>query len=381
MESTKADVPTPWDEAEGLADAAGRAMRAQLVLLSPPDVDVGTTPSDVVYTENKLRLLHYRPLADARAGTPVLVVYALINKPYILDLQDDRSVVRSLLSRGLDVYLIDWGVPSDADRHLTLADYVDGYIDRSVDAVREMSGHDRVSVLGYCMGGTLSVMYAALHPEKVRNLLVMAAPIKGDTGEGLLHIWSRPEHFDVDRVVDALGNVPAEFFNLGYNILEPVLNNAGKVARLMDIVDDEEAVRNYLRMERWVGDGIPVAGETLRQFVKDVYQRDALVGGTMRVGGRRVDLGRIDMPVLSIIGERDHLVPPSSSRPLNGLVGSDDKDMFVLDAGHIGLSVGSRAHRELWPKVADWLRARSDPPRRGGRGAHGGAREGAARGE
>jgi len=380
MESTKADVPTPWDEAEGLADAAGRAMRAQLVLLSPPDVDVGTTPSDVVYTENKLRLLHYRPLADARAGTPVLVVYALINKPYILDLQDDRSVVRSLLSRGLDVYLIDWGVPSDADRHLTLGDYVDGYIDRCVDVVRERSGHDKVSVLGYCMGGTLSVLYAALHPDKVRNLLVMAAPIRGDTGEGLLHTWSRRGNFDVDRVVDALGNVPAEFFNLGYNILEPVLNNVGKVARLMDIVDHEDAVRNYLRMERWVGDGIPVAGETLRQFVKDVYQEDRLVGGTMHVGGRRVDLGRIRMPVLSIIGERDHLVPPSSSRPLNDLVGSKDRSMYVFDAGHIGLSVSARAHKELWPKVAGWLEARSDPPQ-GARGGRPRGRRGAAGGE
>ena len=380
MESTKADVPTPWDEAEGLADAAGRAMRAQLVLLSPPDVDVGTTPSDVVYTENKLRLLHYRPLADARAGTPVLVVYALINKPYILDLQDDRSVVRSLLSRGLDVYLIDWGVPSDADRHLTLGDYVDGYIDRCVDVVRERSGHDKVSVLGYCMGGTLSVLYAALHPDKVRNLLVMAAPIRGDTGEGLLHIWSRRGNFDVDRVVDALGNVPAEFFNLGYNILEPVLNNVGKVARLMDIVDHEDAVRNYLRMERWVGDGIPVAGETLRQFVKDVYQEDRLVGGKMHVGGRRVDLRRIRMPVLSIIGERDHLVPPSSSRPLNDLVGSKDRSMYVFDAGHIGLSVSARAHKELWPKVAGWLEARSDPPQ-GARGGRPRGRRGAAGGE
>jgi len=174
--------------------------------------------------------------------------------------------------------------------------------------------------------------------------------------------------------------VPAEFFNLGYNILEPVLNNVGKVARLMDIVDHEDAVRNYLRMERWVGDGIPVAGETLRQFVKDVYQEDRLVGGTMHVGGRRVDLGRIRMPVLSIIGERDHLVPPSSSRPLNDLVGSKDRSMYVFDAGHIGLSVSARAHKELWPKVAGWLEARSDPPQ-GARGGRPRGRRGAAGGE
>ena len=213
------------------------------------------------------------------------------------------------------------------------------------------------------MGGTLSVMYAALHPGRVRNLVIMAAPVDAETDDGLLHIWSRREWYDADKVVDTLGNVPADFMNLGYNILEPVLNTVGKVVHLMDIIDDEEAVRNYFRMERWIADGIPMAGETFRQFLKDIYQENLLIKNRMRLAGRRVDLRRIDMPLLLIMGESDHLVPPAATRPLLDAVSSTDRTARELKAGHIGLSVGSRAHRELWPEVAAWIAARSDAPR------------------
>jgi polyhydroxyalkanoate synthase len=354
----------PRGELDALASMSDRAMRAYSLLMDPPNVDVGTTPSEVVYREDKLSLLHYLPLREgAVVSPPVLVVYALINKPYILDLQPDRSVVRALLDAGLDVYMIDWGTPTPGDLGLTLGDYVDGYIDRCVDVVARISGAERVNLFGYCMGGTLSVMYAALHPERVRNLIIMAAPVDADTDDGLLHIWSRREWYDADRIVDTLGNVPADFINLGYNILDPLMNNMGKVIHLMDIIDDEEAVLNFFRMERWIGDGIPVAGESFRQFIKDIYQDNLLVMGRMRLDGRRVDLRRIDMPLLLIIGERDHLVPPASTRPLLDAVSSTDKESREIRAGHIGLSVGSRAHRELWPGVAEWLATRSDDPR------------------
>jgi polyhydroxyalkanoate synthase len=138
-------------------------------------VEVGGTPSEVVYTENKLELLHYKPEEagiepEETHDVPILIVYALINKPYILDLQAERSVVRRLLEAGHDVYLIDWNEPSRMDQHLTLDDYVNRYIDNCVDVVRERSGQDAINVLGYCMGGTMSVMYSALHGEKVNKL-------------------------------------------------------------------------------------------------------------------------------------------------------------------------------------------------------------------
>jgi len=347
-----------------LAGASDRAARALSIMLDPPHVDVGTTPSEVVRTEDKLRLLHYLPLKEGPAvSPPVLVVYALINRPYILDLQPDRSVVRALLERGHDVYLIDWGSPSPGDSSLTLSDYVDGYIDRCVDAVLDRSGAPSLTLFGYCMGGTFSVMYAALHPERVRNLVIMAAPVDAATDDGLLHIWSRREWYDADKIVDALGNVPAEFMNLGYNLLQPELNNVGKFVHLTDIVDDDEAVRNYLRMEKWVADGIPMAGETFRQFLKDIYQENLLIKNRMRLAGRVVDLKRIGMPLLLVMGRRDHLVPPAASRPLLDAVASTDKESKEIEAGHIGLSVGSRAHRELWPAVAEWISKRSDAMR------------------
>ena len=352
------------DDAVGPEDLAGmtdRAMKALSIMLNPPHVDVGTTPSVVVHTEDKLRLLHYLPLKEGGpASPPVLVVYALINRPYILDLQPDRSVVRALLERGHDVYLIDWGSPSAGDSSLTLADYVDGYIDRCVGAVLERSGVPRLTLFGYCMGGTLSVMYAALHPENVRNLVIMAAPVDADTDDGLLHIWSRREWYDADKIVDTLGNVPADFMNLGYNILDPLLNNVGKLVHLTEIVDNDDAVANYLRMEKWVADGIPMAGETFRQFLKDIYQENRLIKNRMRLGDRTVDLRAIDMPLLLVMGSRDHLVPPAATRPLLEAVASTDKESKEIEAGHIGISVGGRAHRELWPAVSEWIMNRSD---------------------
>ena len=352
------------DDAVGPEDLAGmtdRAMKALSIMLNHPHVDVGTTPSVVVHTEDKLRLLHYLPLKEGGpASPPVLVVYALINRPYILDLQSDRSVVRALLERGHDVYLIDWGSPSAGDSSLTLADYVDGYIDRCVDAVLERSGAPRLTLFGYCMGGTLSVMYAALHPGRVRNLVIMAAPVDAETDDGLLHIWSRKEWYDADKIVDALGNVPADFMNLGYNILDPILNNVGKLVHLTEIVDDDKAVANYLRMEKWVADGIPMAGETFRQFLKDIYQENLLIKNRMRLGDRTVDLRAIDMPLLLVMGSRDHLVPPAATRPLLDAVSSTDKESKEIEAGHIGISVGGRAHRELWPAVSEWITKRSN---------------------
>lgn len=353
-------------------EAAGRWLRASAelatrtgdflrVIQDPPEVDVGETPCDVVHRDNKMRLLRYRPLVQSRqVRTPVVITYALVNKPTILDLQPDRSVVRALLKQGLDVYLIDWGTPSELDQGLTLEDHVSRYMHDSVRRAMELSDAPDVTLLGYCMGGTMSVMFAAFHPDLVRNLILMAAPLdfSGDDG-GLLWKWSRPEHFDVDRFVDATGNVAPEFLNSGYQYLRPVENTVGKFHGFWQMAGDDSAVENFLRMEKWVNDGIPVPRETYRQFIKDVYQENRLSEGLMILGRRRVDLGTITMPILALVGEHDHLVPKGATLRILDRLPSTDTTVFDERAGHIGLSVGSRSHRVMWPKVAEWIIERS----------------------
>jgi len=333
--------------------------KAISILTNPPEVDVGITPADIVYRLNDIKLLHYKPLTNTQEPVPILIIYALINKPYILDLQPDRSVVKFLLKNGYDVYLIDWGEPRENDHLLKVDDYVNNFIDKIVNIILEDKGINQLTILGYCMGGTLSTMYTALHPDKVKNLMVMAAPIYFDTDESLLHVWARPEYFDVDRVVDSFGNIPPEFLNGGYLFLDPIGNLYSKYIKFLENVNNDAFVRMFLRMEKWINDGIPLAGETFREFLRKGYQQNQLVQNKWKLNGRTVNLKKITMPVLNIVGSFDDLVPPTASKPFLDYVGSYDKKELIMPTGHIGLSVSSKSHRDLWPQVVEWLRPRS----------------------
>jgi len=342
-----------WTDAVETSDDIPDAME------TASEVEVGQTPSEVVYEENKLELLHYRPEEagiepEQTHETPILIVYALINKPYILDLQPDRSVVRRLLEAGHDVYLVDWNEPSRLDQHLTLEDYVTRYIDNCVDVVRERSGKDAINVLGYCMGGTMSTMYAALYPEKVNALGLMAAGLCFENTGGILEQWGSEEYYDPDLVTETFGNVPADFLDVGFALMDPVDNYVSKYIRFAENVGDEEFVENFSRMEQWLDEGIDVAGAAYDQFLEDVYQENKLYKNELYLGDRHVDIGDIDMPVLQIIGEYDHLIPAGASKPFNDVVGSDDVTTIEYATGHIGLSVSSSSHAEVWPEVSEW---------------------------
>ncbi|MDS0260349.1 class III poly(R)-hydroxyalkanoic acid synthase subunit PhaC [Haloarcula sp. S1CR25-12] len=351
---------------ESMTDAVDTASVADERLELMESVEVGQTPSDVVYEENKLELLHYDAEAagievdeEDEESIPILIVYALINRPYILDLQEERSVVRRLLEAGHDVYLIDWNEPSRLDQHLTLDDYVNRYIDNCVDVVRERSGEDAINLLGYCMGGTMSVMYSALHKEKVNALGLMAAGLCFDQTGGVLEEWGAGEYYDPDDVTDTFGNVPAEMLDVGFALMDPVENYVSKYVRFAENIENESFVQNFGRMEKWLGDGIDVAGETYVQFLEDIYQDNKLYRNELELDGKHVDLANIDMPVLQLMGEYDHLVPSEASKPFNDVVASDDTTTMEYSTGHIGLSVSSSTHENLWPDVGEWYRERN----------------------
>jgi polyhydroxyalkanoate synthase len=337
-----------------------KIIKAAKLLMQPPEVDVGTAPCEVVYQDGKMKLLHYIPVVAKPQKVPLLIIYALINKPYILDLQPDRSVIRRFLNEGFDVYMIDWGTPTDVDRFLTLDDYVNWYTNDCVDFIRTKHGVDSISIFGYCMGGTISVMFCAIHPEKVKNFILMAAPLDFGADQGLLKKWAQIEYFDPDKLVETVGNVPGEFLNFGFLLLDPVNNLYSKYLKFIDKVDDDEFVKMFFRMEKWINDGIPLAGEAYREFIAKLYQENQLVKNQFHINGHHVDLNNIRMPLLSLVAQYDHLVPCESSMSFNDLVPSKDKEMILFPTGHIGLSVSSATRAKLWPKVAEWLRQRSD---------------------
>lgn len=320
------------------------------------EIDVGTAPKELVYEEDKLKLYHYKPEADKAIGVPVLIVYALVNRPYMLDIQPDRSFIRNLLKLGLDIYIIDWGYPAQADRYLSMDDYINGYLDNCVDVIRKKSKSDKVSLMGVCQGGTFSAIYASLHPEKVQNLVTLVAPFDFSTNDGLLFSWSKT--MDVDALVDAYGVVPGHVLNEGFLMLMPFNLNIKKYVDMLDVMEDKEKLLNFLRMEKWIFDSPGQAGECLRQFVKDCYQGNKLVKGKLKLGNKTVNLKNISMPVLNIYASADHLVPPAATKPLNDLVGTEDKTLYEFKGGHIGVFVGSRSQKELAPTIADWLTKR-----------------------
>lgn len=359
--SNPAEAWVRWQEAAIEEGVAGARRMARLPRLweQAQRVKQGATPSEVVYEEDHVRLRHYPAAGAPRFATPLIIVFALVNRPYILDLRPGRSVVGHFVQRGFDTYLVDWGIPTQADRHLKLDDYVNGYLSNVAGYVAERTGEPRASLLGYCMGGTLSAIFTALHPERVQNLILLAAGIDFSTRDGLLNLWTRPEVFDVDRFVEAFGNCPAEFLQWAFQMLKPVQNLVAKPINLYERLEDDEALDEFLTMETWLNDNIPVAGEVYREFVKYLYQQNLLIRNQLPVGTHTVNLGRITCPVLNIMAERDDLVPCAQSLPFNEAVGSMDRKSVVVPAGHIGLAVGGRAQREVWPEACDWLAERS----------------------
>jgi polyhydroxyalkanoate synthase len=320
------------------------------------EIDVAPTPKEIVYQEDKVVLYHYEPRAPSSCATPIVIVYALVNRPYMVDLQEDRSMVRNLLGQGLDIYLIDWGYADRGDMFITMDDYINGYLDNCINVVRERHGLNAVNVLGICQGGTFSLCYSALHPRKVKNLITMVTPVDFDLRDGLLNIWSRG--LDVDAMVDTLGNVPGDFMNGGFLMLKPFQLLAQKYVGFVSILDRQESLRNFLRMEKWIFDSPDQAGATFRQFIKDFFQENKLIKGEVMIGKRRVDLQEVTMPVLNIYATEDHLVPPASSQALERYVGSQDVTTIAFPGGHIGVYVSSRSQKDLAPALADWVKQR-----------------------
>lgn len=346
----------PEQAMKELLDFNQKLLRGIDSIVDVKEIDVAPTPKEAVYREDEMVLYHYQPTVKRPCKVPVMMVYALVNRPYMVDIQADRSMVRNLLSQGMDVYLIDWGYPDRCERYLTLDDYINGYIDRAVDAIRERHGIDKINVLGICQGGTFSLCYSALHPDKVKNLITMVTPVDFHVRDGLLNVWA--QHLDADALVDAFGNVPGEFMNWGFLMLKPLQLMVQKYLGFVSILDDEENLRSFLRMEKWIFDSPDQAGEAIRQFLKDFYQGNKLIKGEVELGGKRVDLNNVAMPVLNVYAKEDHLVPPSSSQALEKYVGSKDMTTLAFPGGHIGIYVSGRAQRELAPAVAQWVKAR-----------------------
>ena len=350
--------------AEGTEKAKERAHKASEVLLGPLETDIAPTPYEVVYQEDRVKLKHYRP-ENITHKIPLLVVYALINRETMLDLQPGRSTVQGFMDHGVEVYMVDWGYPTRKDRYVSIDDHVNHYMDNVVDVIRKRHALPKINLMGICMGGAFSVMYSALHPEKIKNLVTTVTPTNFDTDKGLLHIWMKG--VDQDGVADAFGNVAGDFMNLGFLLLNPARLMIDKYVSFFENVGDRSFVENFIRMEKWIFDSPDVPGETFRQFIADCYHKNLLIQSKMELGGQRVNLKNITMPLLNMYGKYDHLVPPEAAEALPSKVGSKDVEDICLSTGHIGIYVSSKIQKLFVPKISAWLKEREgfddEPPK------------------
>ena len=340
------------EDAEKVQD---RVQKASDILLGQLDTSIASTPYEIVYEEDRVKLKHYAPtiVPTTPVTTPLLVVYALINRETMLDLQPGRSVVDSFQKAGVDLYMIDWGYPTRKDKFLTIDDHVNGYMDDIIDFVRKKTGFEKINLMGICMGGSFCVMYSALHPEKIKNLITTVCPTNFDTDQGLLHVWMR--HIDADRIVDSFGNMPGDLMNFGFLLLNPARLMIDKYLGFLENMDNKTFVENFVRMEKWIFDSPDVPGETFRQFITDCYQKNLLIKSRLKLGSETVNLKKITMPLLNIYGQYDHLVPPGAAEVLTSKVGSTDTEDLCLDTGHIGIYVSSKTQKEFVPKIVRWL--------------------------
>lgn len=316
-------------------------------------VPVGQTPADVIFSENKWRLLRYR--SESSTGTPVLLVPSLINRHYVLDLIPGKSFAEYLVDQGRDVFIIDWGTPGREDRYLEFETFVQDYIGRAIRKTCQVSGHSKIHILGYCLGGLMTTIHTALNPDHILTLTNLAAPVSFED-EGLLSVFSREVPLDLEALVAAFGNVPWPLMQFGFHLLRPTMT-LSKLAYMWEKAEDDEFLDGFFAIETWGNDNVSFPGQAFLTYINTLYRQNQLIRGEYHVRGRVVDLAQIQCPLLNIVFKHDNIVPAESAAILNEVVSSEDKTLLEINGGHVGAVVSRKASTTLWPVVSQWWRA------------------------
>ena len=325
---------------------------------------IAQTPKELIWTLNKAKLYHYIPVVppEQRRRIPLLMVFAIMNRPYVLDLRPGHSFTEYMLKHGYDLYLLDWGAPGPEDRNLKFDDYTLEYLPRVVRKLKSVTTSGEFSMLGWCLGALISTIYAALRPDDgLKNLVLLTAPLDfADKQAGGFSRWTSDPAFNADKIIDSLGNMPGQMIDYGAKALKPVENYIGNYLNLWDNLDNPKVVESWHAMNTWVTDTIDMPGATYRQLVNEFYKENRLMNGTLTMRGERVDLSKLHANLLTVIAEQDHITPPCQSEGVMQKVGSTDKDLYRIQGGHIGIMAGSGAEKRTWPHIEAWLAARSD---------------------
>jgi len=349
--------PIPeWIENISVNQSFEKLKRLTEILSTEAEPQVGQTPKEIIWTKNKAKLYRYQPSIKKTNKVPILMIYALINKPYILDLYPGNSLIEYLTNKGHDVYLLDWGTPGFEDRHMKLDDYIVDYIPRAVKKVLKTAKAKEITMFGYCMGGTMTAIFTALYGEllPIRNLILLTSPIDF-TNAGLYTNWLDKRYFKLDQLVDTLGNIPFEMIDYGNKLLSPIATTMGPYVSLADRVDNQDFVLNWKLMQKWLNDGVPFPGEAYRQWIRDFYQDNKLINDQLEVRGQKVQLADIKANLLNVSATRDNIALPQQIAPLNDKVSSEDNTLHIVETGHVSVVTGRKAVKENYPFIETWI--------------------------
>jgi polyhydroxyalkanoate synthase subunit PhaC len=329
-----------------------------LAYLTAPPPQLGITPKQTILSKGTMQLYHYTQPSDEVYRVPILLVMATTNRGYIFDMVPGQSFVEFLINRGYDVFMLDWEAPRADEKNLGIDDYILDFLPASLAKVAEVTGEPDVTIVGYCFGGVLSLLWAALNPDgPMKNLATFTTPVNFKAME-MFQAWSDQRFFDVDRLTETFGNCPAEMLYTAFDMLRPGGRAAANV-RLWDNMWDDDFVNSHRMFDRWATDMLPLAGRYFRETTKQLMWDNALYEGRMDIAGRKVDLGAITVPFFHAVAEHDHIVPYAASQPLVQMIGSKDKQEVVLKGGHVSLIAGGNAVKRLWPQLDLWLQERS----------------------
>ena len=327
------------------------------------DAEIAKTPKEVIWTLNKAKLYRYAPVRpdNERHPIPLLLVFAIMNRPHVLDLRPGHSFVEYMINKGYDVYLLDWGIPGPEDKDLKFDDYALEYLPRVIRKLKSFTGSQEFSMLGWCLGALISTIYSTLRPDDgLRNLILLTAPLdfSDKTSSGFIR-WASDPNFNAARIAEAFGNVPGEMIDSGAKMLKPIENFIGTYTMLWDNIENPKRTDAWHAMNTWVRDTIPMAGGAYQQLIEEFYKKNSLMEGTLKIRGEQVDLSKLRANLFNVIAEADHITPPCQSEGVMDLVGSQDKELFRVRGGHIGIMAGSGAEKNTWPHIDEWLAARS----------------------
>jgi polyhydroxyalkanoate synthase len=360
MTTTETPTPTVSDLFDELKKIYEKAKTFNRLLTT--DARVAQTPKTLVWALNKAKLYRYVPVVpeEKRHKMPLLMVFAIMNRPHVLDLRPGHSFVEYMLKHGYDLFLLDWGAPGPEDRNLKFDDYALEYLPRVVRKLKSVTGCEQFNMLGWCLGALISTLYAALRPDDgLKNLILLTAPLDftDKKSSGFIR-WTTHEAFNADKLVDSFGIVPGEMIDYGAKALKPVENFVRNYMNLWDNLDNPKVVEAWHAMNTWVRDIIPMAGGAYRQLINELYRENRLIEGKLVLRGEPVDLKRLKANLLNVIAEADHITPPCQSEGIMDKIGSKDKEVFRVHGGHIGIMAGSGAERTTWPHIEQWLAER-----------------------